>query len=524
MKNILLAVALVTITLSGYSQSKVFKEVSEEVTSQIKAITQDGNLVGYLVFTELEKASENTFNYKLTIMDENLNDIGTVNFKDEKLFLQQVSFEQDILCLAYIKSNIIGKEFKNTRQYRKEKENEVKNSIFTQFVSLDGKIINTNHIKAEINAVPEYNYSYKRKGKVIGDGKLKHNVQLKNISGKGFAMFYGDENSNQFVVYDLGGKQTVKKTIKETGEGFSMLTSGADVYILVKNKNGEAIEEGYNMLAYRTTDSTVLPKYAIKDKKGNSLRVIAFDNDPVTGKPFISGNIINPDALTYDNAKEMGRGSYAGVFTIHFNGTKKSEVAESYSYWNDGSQTLFTKSGLLPEKKVFARQTISFRDYSGNTYFIGSTVKKRTKWGSIAGAVITSPLLLPPMFFLAGGTQKSKITDATLIMQSAKGALSVENNIASEGSKYFPARTPFFWYDQRTYYTVSNAETKSSYLIFDDNVNITIYNVGQKKVMRTIPHWNGGVETSVYPAKEGHILVAQYNSKEKTKRFSIESL
>ena len=75
MKNILLIAALVATTLSGYSQSKVFKEVSEDVTSQIKAITQDGNLVGYLVFTELEKASEKTFNYKLTIMEENLNDI-----------------------------------------------------------------------------------------------------------------------------------------------------------------------------------------------------------------------------------------------------------------------------------------------------------------------------------------------------------------------------------------------------------------------------------------------------------------
>jgi hypothetical protein len=520
MKNILLAVALVTISMSGYSQSKVFKEVSEDVTSQIKAITQDGNLVGYLVFTELEKASETTFNYKLTIMDENLNDIGTVNFKEEKLFLQQVSFEQDVMCLAYIKSNIIGKEFKNARQYRREKENDAKNSIVTQFVSLDGKIINTNVIKADIAAQTAYN----NKWKIVGDGKLKHNVQLKNVTGKGFAMFYGDENSNQFVLYDLNGKQTVKKTIKENGEGFSMLTSGEDVYILVKNKNSESIQEGYNMLAYRTADSTVLPKYAIKDKRGNSLRVIAFDNDPVTGKPFISGNIIESDGITYDNAKEMGRGAYAGVFTMHFNGTKKNDVTESYSYWNDGSQTIFSKSGLVSDKNEYARQTISFRDYSGNTYFVGSSVKKRTRWGAIAGAVITSPLLVGPVLFLGQGTQKSKITDATLIKQNAKGSLSIENNIKSNGSKFYPARTPFFMYDQRTYYTVTNPDKKTSYLIFDDNNNITIYNVDQKKVMRTIPHWNGAVETSVFPAKEGHILVAQDNRKEKTRRFSIEAL
>jgi hypothetical protein len=521
MKRILLACALIAAALYGQSQTKVFKEVSEGVTSQIKPIIQDGNLVGYLVFTELEKASEDRFNYKITIMDENLNDLGTLDFKDQKLLLQQVAFEGDVLCLSYIKSNFIGKEFKNVRGYRREAA-DAKDSVFSQFVGLDGKIISTNSIKANISSAAE-DYNYK-KTKVVSDGKLKHQLQLRNITGKGFAMFYGDADNCQLVIYDLNGKQTVKKTIKEKGDGFALLTSGSDVYILVKDKFVNSAEGEYNMLAYRTTDSTVLPKYPLKDKKGNALKVLAFDNDPATGKPFVSGNIINSDALTYDNAKEMGKGAYAGVFTIQFNGTKRADVTESYSYWNDGSQTLFAKNGLMPEQKVYARQSVSFRDYAGNTYFIGSTVKKRTKWGSIAAAAITTPLLFGPMFFLAGGVQKSKITDATLIRQSPKGSLSVENSIKSSGSKFYPARTPFYLYDQRTYYTVSNADTKSSYLIFDDNTNITIYNVDQKKVMRTIPHWNGTVETSVFPAKEGHILVAQYNSKERVKRFSIESL
>ena len=520
MRNSLIVFALVLASLCGQSQTKVFKEVSEEVTSQIKAITQDGNLVGYLVFTELEKASENMFNYKITIMDENLNDLGTINFKDEKLLLQQVSIEQDILCLAYIKSNIVGKEFKNVKGYRKE-ASDAKNAVFTQFVSLDGKIIGTNTIKADLATENEFTY---KKTKVIGDARLKHKVQLKNITGKGFAMFYGDESSKHMVIYNLEGKQTVNKTIKDKGDDFALLTSGTDVYILIKDKFVNSSEGEYNMLAYRTSDSTVLPKYALKDKQGKSLKVIAFDNDPVTGKPFVSGNIIENVDLTYDNAKGMGKGAYAGVFTINFNGTKKADVTESYSYWNDGSQASFSKSGLLADKKEYARQTISFRDYSGNTYFVGSTVKKKIKWGSIAGAVITTPLLVGPMLFLAGGTQKAKITDATLIKQNPMGKLTVENNIRGNDSKFYPARTPFFMYDLRSYYTVSNADTKTSYLIFDDNRDITIYNVGQKKVMRTIPHWNGAVETSVFPAKEGHILVAQHNRKEKFKRFSIEAL
>ena len=522
MKNILLATALLVISMYGQSQTKVFKEVNQDVSSEIKAIVQDGSLVGYVLFTELEKASDKTFNYRITIMDENLNDIGTIKFEDEKLLLQQVAFEGDVLCLAYIKSNFIGKAFDKVRDFRKQKAAGVKDSIFTQFVSLDGKIINAHSIKADITSDGEYDHVKK---KVKGEGELKHQVQLKNIAGTGFAMFYGDENKNQLVTYDLRGAQIIKKRIKDKGDDFALLTSGTDVYILVRtDSHDKTFGSEYSMLAYRPSDSTTLPKYKLTDKRGNALKVIAFDNDPVTGKPFVSGNIIERNALKYDNVKEMKRGAYVGVFTINFKSTRKADVTESYSYWNDGSAPMFMGNGLISEKDAFARQTLSFRDYSGNTYFVGSSVIKKTRWGAIAGAVITSPLLVGPVLFLAGGTQKSKTSDVVVMKQTKKGDLTVENSFKSDAGKYFQAKTPVDVYDVRSYYTVTNPDEKISYLICYDYDNITIYNVNEKKVMRTIPRWKGSLETSVFPAKEGHILVAQYDKKQKSRRFSIEAL
>jgi hypothetical protein len=35
-------------------------------------------LVGYLAFTRLEQADADSFNYRITIIDENLHDIGAV--------------------------------------------------------------------------------------------------------------------------------------------------------------------------------------------------------------------------------------------------------------------------------------------------------------------------------------------------------------------------------------------------------------------------------------------------------------
>ena len=85
-------------------------------------------------------------------------------------------------------------------------------------------------------------------------------------------------------------------------------------------------------------------------------------------------------------------------------------------------------------------------------------------------------------------------------------------------------KIPMSYYDNRSFYNVFNANTKTDYLIVDDVKDIIIYNVNQKKVVRTIPHKEGNVSTFVYPAKEGHVMVSEYNRKERYTRFSIEAL
>lgn len=45
---------LILFTTAVRAQTKVFKEVGEDIATEIKAITQDNALVGYLAFTRLE--------------------------------------------------------------------------------------------------------------------------------------------------------------------------------------------------------------------------------------------------------------------------------------------------------------------------------------------------------------------------------------------------------------------------------------------------------------------------------------
>ena len=521
LKKLCIALTLFVMAFSGVrAQTKVFKAVAQDMEQEFEPILQDGKLVGYLMFTQLEKASADSFNYKLAIMDENLNDIGTVNFREEKLNLKAVAFEQDVICLAYVQSNFVGKEFRNAKDFRKQTD-EAKTALFTQFIGLDGKIVGTGKVKMDVK--PESQGVYYSNRKVVGNGHLKHGIQLKNMAGKGFACFYGDDTKNNLVIFNTAGKLTWQKQIGEDATDFTMLTSGAEVNLLVKLKD-DMKEGGFEVLSYNPTDGTVYPKFLLKDKKGNALKPLTFDNDPVSGKPFVSGMVIDPvHGNDYATGKDLRHGPYSGMFSIGLNGHTKKDIQAAFSYWGDGSQSFIDKHGYYVEAGVYANVEHSFRDYQGNTYFAAAAIKRKVAVGAIVGTVLTIPFLYPPFLFAATGYARYSTGDVMLIKQDASGKLSMVNSIpAARSANAFP-RVALSAYGPG-YYTVSNSDTRSEYLVVNDQKNINIYNINQKKVARTIPHKEGNSMVNVFPAKEGYIMVFEIDPKDRSTRLSIESL
>jgi len=519
-KTVMLILLSAFLTHYAQAQTKVFKEVGEGISSQIKSIRQDNALVGYLIFTRLEKASVDSFNYRITIMDENLNNIGKVDFKDIGLTLKDVSFDQDVLCLGYLKSNFLYQNYKNNSNYRKAAA-VAKNFVMLQFISLNGKIINANSIKADINTDNSHSPYYE---KFYASGKLKSPILVKNISQKGFACFFGDESGNNLLVYNAKGEQLWQKKLSLNADEFDMLTSGTNIYLLTKKAQNN--ESDYELNGYRSTDVNTETHLSLKDEQGNQLTVLKFDNDIVTGKPYLAGCIINPKRQDkHYTGRDISKGPYLGIFTLNINGDKPEQVKKEFTYWSDGSTQGVSDRGLFAETDSYALFTDAFRDFNGNTYFAGPQVIRKTRWGSIASTIITAPLLVPPIWITTGlGFSKCKITDAMLVKQNGQGALSVENSIPTDHSSYHKAAMSLSWYNNKSFYPVFNSDTKTNYLVIDDEKNIFIYNVNKKQVVRTIPHKDGGIKTYVYPAKEGHIMVSEYDKKEKSTRISIEAL
>ena len=57
-----------------------------------------------------------------------------------------------------------------------------------------------------------------------------------------------------------------------------------------------------------------------------------------------------------------------------------------------------------------------------------------------------------------------------------------------------------------------------------DRSNTIIYNVDTRKIVRKVPRYESKTVTNIYPAKEGHIMVMEYNRTARETKLSIEAL
>jgi hypothetical protein len=477
------------------AQTKVFKEVSEDISTQIKVITQDNALVGYLAFTRLEKANADSFNYRLTIMDENLNDIGAVNFRQANLDLQTVSFEQNVLCLGYIQSPLEGvTSIRNMRDYKKAQDAAMTSHILLQFISLNGKVINSYYKEVNLQMTP---VTRANAFSVKVGGFLKYGMQIRNIPNKGFCLFYGDEMRQELTTFDTKG-DLVSEQSAPMANHYHLRTSAEKVYLLMKD-DGRAPEGGFKLYIYSAKDLYAENNFNLRDANNDWLRVLSFDNDPVTGDPFIAGCIINPQReRQFFTADDYSNGPYLGLFTLELGGPGR-DMKANCSYWSDGNMPGISRDGLITSKAFYVRYATAFRDYSGNTIFAGTALA-------------------------LSGNSNYKLSQGVFLRQGESGTLALDNSIPCDETRDFGPTSILYQLEKKDFYKVVNPDTRSNYMIIDDEVNIYIYNVNAKKIIRTIPHKDGSVKINVYPAKEGHIVVSEYNKKEKFTRFSIEAI
>jgi hypothetical protein len=118
-----------------------------------------------------------------------------------------------------------------------------------------------------------------------------------------------------------------------------------------------------------------------------------------------------------------------------------------------------SKKGPFSDNNAYALFSESFKDYDGNTYFAGSALIKKPKWGSIASSVVLAPLVLPSIAILGvAGTTKCKLTDVVLVKQNPKGLIYFDNTVSVNNTNYYRAMVPVSYYNDRSFYRVVNSD------------------------------------------------------------------
>ncbi|MEO6818529.1 MAG: DUF6770 family protein [Ginsengibacter sp.] len=521
MKKILIFFAVIFSTTSMYAQSKVFKEVSEDISTVSKTIFSGRSVIGYVVFSQLEKANKDSFNYKLTIMDENLNDIGVVNFREIGLSFEGISFENDVLCLGYLKSTELGKDYTKARQVKKLVS---KDYVMTQFINLDGKILNTQDIPVTTSGSFDNRGNSYWSNKLTYNTRLKKGLQLEALTGKGFLLFYGDDKSSNLVSYNLEGKQ-MWSTKMPDAENYYLNTAGANIYLLMKNKTDTYGD--YSFTSIDANSGTIGKINPLKDNKGNQLDVTTFEPDPATGNLYIAGNIINNRKNKFDPyLNGFSQGNNNGVFTIDIDPAAQNNMKEKYVYWSDGSlQPAINKLAYTKADKSYNVFGTAYRDYKGDTYFLSDALHKKARVGAIISSVLFSWTLVVPLMQAARGFNKYSFDNTNIFKLTPNGTLTQDNTILMQETPKVSGGTGigFLSYHRGNYY-LTNDESKKTYIIAMDDKNTQIYDTEKHKVIRTVPFSKDGSRMLIAPAKEGHIMVIEKNRKEKYTRLSIERI
>ncbi|HEV2480934.1 MAG TPA: hypothetical protein VGS79_14760, partial [Puia sp.] len=326
---------------------------------------------------------------------------------------------------------------------------------------------------------------------------------------------------------NAAGKQLWKKDINDAAAEFGLQTSKNDVNLLMKANIPGVPESGYTLASFNALNGSPYPKVAFKDKKGNDLKILSLGNDPITGDVVLSGMIIDPRNCPHrSTGNGLHHGIYCGVFSIDIKGHTRSLIHTNYAYWNDNSNAEFSTRGYLREAGAYGDVRTSFRDYQGNTWFAATGIHPRFRTGGmILGAVLFEFLLIPTACELGMGFYRYRAKDVELLKLDPKGNLTYGGTIpTAPGVAIALQNVPFGLYETSFYYSLTSPEAKTDYLIVTDPKNVSIYNVEQKKIARTIPAKEHKNTFKVFPAKEGYYMVSEYNQKEKATRLSIEAL
>lgn len=502
MKLRLLVIFLVFFTARAIAQSgaaKIFEEVKAVTVRNVGVIKKSNVVKGYFNFYEYDKVDRNTVLFKLNLMDENLNTLGTKEIEGPKTWqLLSSGFDGNNFCFKFYDPKEKMLELKVYNQEAKE------------VLSVEQEMIPKN------NSLSYRMYAYNTK------------PELNILSDGGFVDYSFDNDDNSFITTYVNGspKRRWQRSYPNGGDYKAIVPS------FVGNNNEMMITfiARVNKGAYTTSSENfilatsiggggkIFEIPAIVDGKSFAPVSVTFDSSRII---MVGLNYPNKDVLT---------GAPNGITFLELDMRGKVLKSKSQDFEESVGKYFPMENHKIAGDYLFYIHGIE-KTKNNNFVLVGEKFRKKTSGGGVAVTILTQG---------SGGFVRLELENMIVIEFSQDGQVLQAREIpkAKGYTPTFPSYSGFFpaytlatlagmmgWLDYM--YTIKNedrSEITFSFLDYEklEEESKATQNFGQ------IKYKNGEITsdkiaiknekatfTHLFPAKAGYVLQMNYFKKKK---------
>lgn len=350
----------IVLLATAQAQTKTFDDVLEVRLQDMGPIYQDQQVKGYYLFYNMEKADRKNNNYKLIVLDDNLNKVSEKDMVESKYIqLSDAGYDEQSLFFVFYESKEKKLEF---RRYdtqckllsKKSEELSKREAAMYENPAAAGSM-------SPINLAP-----------IVGKGFVHYHLEKNDKIGYAIR-FFGEEGRKDWVYrsseksdemefpFHLGysDKLLLTSIIKKKGA----MSRDLDFYL-----QGIDIETGKKLFE-KTLDD---PKYAIQ--------LLNVFPDP-SGEIIVSGVYFNKD-------DKIAKAASLGLFTGKMNSNGEF-ISRNYISWaKDVSKKLPTNSKGKIEDGGYVFFHKAIRNSEGKFFAIGEMYGKAASgWGIATSAL-----------------------------------------------------------------------------------------------------------------------------------------
>lgn len=506
--NVVILVALVLLGFNSFAQSKIFDNVLEfEIRSTVE-IVNNRQIVGYGVFYKKDKMKKSAL-FGLTILDENLKEIGNNEFEGPKdLLLIKAVYESDRILLSF---------------YDEDKKDGYK--YFVKVFDLKGK---------EKGLVP-YDPEKVKKGMfgaAIADAQERIYEGTDNIEGKGFVSIHQSKAKTGGVdvqVIDLNGKLKWENNFTaEKGDR-------TDIYLLATTANTIIMFElDRSGLMSRDGDAFLLGLSADNGKQlfKKPLNMKGLVYDPILIKKSIDGKLKIVSSLA-DEKDKYATAKPNGISIADLNDlTGEIKIIKDFNFLNDLGSVLEMKNENKSENGyIKAHDVLLMPD--GSMVLVGEFFRKTVSAGGVAmkilsrGDAVAAQATIEDMFLLRFDNNFKAKTLEKIEKDKERITLPTDGLPIGLMARWL-TQNHFFGY----MYTDAGMDGKQNTVLAsgafgEEKYGTVAITVDPKKgftTKRFSLQKEKKVSYNISRGKPGYVVVTKYNSKEKTISLNLEKV